>query len=91
LYNIPHTNHNKKNNNNYNVLKPQLNTKFRDLSLCISCASAGEYHSIVVDDDGKVWSFGKGGGFGNSYGALGTSTSLTALVDDYRYVSILFL
>jgi alpha-tubulin suppressor-like RCC1 family protein len=56
-----------------NVTSPTLNKTYRDLSLSLSSCSACEYHSLVVDVDGRLWTFGKGGNGG---------------VDDGRYVLI---
>ena len=69
------------------VWTPMMVKKYRQLSITVSSASAGEYCSVVVDDDGNVWSFGKGGGALHSYGTLGTSNALTALSDDPSLLS----
>ena len=47
-----------------NVTSPTLNKTYRDLSLSLSSCSACEYHSLVVDVDGRLWTFGKGGNGG---------------------------
>ena len=63
-------------------LTPLLNASFREKSITVRLCSAGNYHSLVMDSDGKIWSFGHGGGTGRySYGTLGIATHLGCEAD----------
>ena len=78
---------NSSNSSNFNSSKdidvPTLVTSFRDMSMSVYSACASQHHSMVVDVDGRLWTFGRSGALDlqSYYGTLGTASSLTGTLE----------
>ena len=67
-----------------NIDIPTLNVAFRDMSMSVVGACAGQNHSMVIDVDGYLWTFGKSGALDRSghYGTLGTASILSDTLEN---------